>query len=444
MTSVRQQAGPGASRMTPARAARPGLTRWLPWLGYALALALAPLVLGSNRWVNMLSQMGCLIIICLSYNIKMGQGGMLSFGHAAYTGLGTFAVALSINHVSEQGLSLPLPFMPLAGGIFAALVSIPLGYVSTKKAGVTFAMISLGIGELLGAIAFMLPGVFGGDSGISVDRVYGEPFFGLSFGPQIQVYYLIAAYCFVCTALMYMFTATPLGRMLNAVRDNPERVAFIGYNTQWVRWFSFVVSGFFGGVGGGLLIINFEIFNSADAMGLMTTGAYLLFTFLGGATLFFGPILGAVLMVLAMVLMSELTSAWLLYLGLVFLLMVMYAPGGVASIIVAHARVLRSGRWRPLLLLYAGLLLAGAVLLLGASALVEMVYHHQLDAAMGSEVRYLRWTLDTASAATWLGMAALAAAGAGALELARRRFLRAWDAEQDTKQAGTPPLQEPA
>ena len=111
---------------------------------------------------------------------------------------------------------------------------------------------------------------------------------------------------------------------------------------------------------------------------------------------------------------------------------------------MAHARVLRSGRWRPLLLPYAGLLLAGAVLLLGASALVEMIYHHQLDAAMGSQVRYLRWTLDTASAAAWLGMAALAAAGAAALELARRRFLRAWDVAQDPSHAGALALQEPA
>lgn len=434
--------------MTTTQVARSGMTRWLPWLGYALVLGLAPVVLNSNHWVNMLSQMGCFIIICLSYNIKMGQGGMLSFGHAAYTGLGTFAVAVAINYVSDHGIAVPLVLMPLVGGVFAALVSIPLGYVSTKKAGVTFAMISLGIGELVGATAFMLPGVFGGDSGISIDRVYGDPFLGFTFGPQIQVYYLIAIYCLVCTVLMYAFTATPLGRMLNAVRDNPERVAFIGYNTQWVRWFSFVVSGFFGGVGGGLLIINFEIFNSADAMGLMTTGAYLLFTFLGGATLFFGPIIGAVLMVLAMVLMSELTSAWLLYLGLIFLLMVMYAPGGVASIVMANVNMVRAGRLRRLAGPYAGLLIAAGVMMLGVSALIEMIYHHQLDAAMGPEVTYLGWQLNTASAATWLGMLALAVVGGVLLELVRRRFVATWGEAQAQARAHAQdaalPREEPA
>lgn len=416
----------------------------LPWIIFALLLALAPVVLSSRHWTNMLSQMGCLVVICLSYNMKMGQGGMLSFGHAAYAGLGTFAVAVAVNHVSDHGIAFPLVLMPLVGGVVAALVSVPLGYVSTKKAGVTFAMISLGIGELLAATAFMLPGIFGGDAGISIDRVYGEPFLGFDFGPQRQVYYLIAVYCFVCTALMYAFTATPLGRMLNAVRDNPERVAFIGYNTQWVRWFSFIVSGFFAGVGGGLLMINFEIFNSADAMGLMTTGAYLLFTFLGGATLFFGPIIGAVLMVLAMVLMSELTSAWLLYLGLIFLLMVMYAPGGVASIVMANVNMLRAGKLRRFAGPYAALLGASVVMMLGVTALIEMTYHHQLNSAMGPEVSYLGWPLDTSSVAVWLAAAAVALVGGGLLELARRRFAVRWgDAQTEISQAARP-VEEPA
>ena len=80
----------------------------------------------------------------------------------------------------------------------------------------------------------------------------GKPVLGISFGPQIQVYYLIALYCFVCTAAMFAFTRTPLGRMLNAVRDNPERVEFVGYDTQPVRWRAFMIAGFFAGIAGGL------------------------------------------------------------------------------------------------------------------------------------------------------------------------------------------------
>ena len=115
-------------------------------------------------------------------------------------------------------------------------------------------------------MALMFPSFFGGEGGVTTNRVYGTPFFGLTFGPQIQVYYLIAVYCFICTALMFAFTGTPLGRMLNAVRDNPERVEFIGYNTQRVRYFAFIIAGFFAGIGGGLAAINFEIVNAADSL----------------------------------------------------------------------------------------------------------------------------------------------------------------------------------
>ena len=137
---------------------------------------------------------------------------------------------------------------------------------------------------------------------------------------------------------MFAFTRTPLGRMLNAVRDNPERVEFIGYSTQRVRYLSFIIAGFFAGIAGGLYALNFEIV-TAEVVGAGRSGAYLFFTFLGGATFFFGPIIGAVLMILGFALFSELTKAWLLYLGLIFMFMVMYAPGGIASLIMMNLRV---------------------------------------------------------------------------------------------------------
>jgi branched-chain amino acid transport system permease protein len=101
------------------------------------------------------------------------------------------------------------------------LVAALLGAVTTKKSGNTFAMITLGVGELVWSMSLMLPEFFGGEGGISGNRVVGQPVMGITFGPQNQLYYLIAVYCFVSTALMYAFTHTPLGRMLNAVRDNP-------------------------------------------------------------------------------------------------------------------------------------------------------------------------------------------------------------------------------
>jgi branched-chain amino acid transport system permease protein len=166
-------------------------------------------------------------------------------------------------------------------------------------------------------------------------------------------------------------------------------------------------------------------------VGAARSGAYLLFTFLGGATFFFGPIIGAVLMVLAFVLFSEFTKAWLLYLGLIFLFMVMYAPGGIASLIMMNVRVAAFGKLRQLWKSYLGLAVTGVVMLAGASALVEMIYHLQLAGGQGTELQFFGVTLDVASTGSWLGSVVVMGIGFVLFEMVRRRFAREWGAIQE-------------
>jgi branched-chain amino acid transport system permease protein len=403
--------------------------RWMVWSGYALVLLVAPLVFTSGLSQTLLSQMGVAIIACLAYNMLLGQGGMLSFGHAVYSGLGGFLAIHTLNQIGDGTLHLAVSLVPLAGGLAGLFFAALLGFVTTRKSGTTFAMITLGIGELVWSMSLMLPEFFGGEGGVTSNRVVPPAALGITFGPQIQVYYLIALYCFVCTGLMFAFTRTPLGRMLNAVRDNPERVAFIGYDTQRVRWFAFMISGFFAGISGGLAAINFEL-ATAEVVSAQRSGAYLLFTFLGGSTAFFGPIIGGVLMVLATVVLSQLTKAWLLYLGLAFVLMVMYAPSGVAGLILANLRVAAFGKLRPLWRGYLALAVAGALALTGASAMVEMLYHLQLNEALGPVMKFGGVMLDAKGAAAWMVAAALFVVGAVAFEVARRRFRVRWDEAQ--------------
>lgn len=403
--------------------------RWLVWGLFALVLALAPLAFGSNLALTMLSQMGIAIVACLSFNMLLGQGGMLSFGHAVYTGLGSYVAIHALNAVSAGTLALPVSLVPVVGGIAGMGFAVLLGYVTTRKSGTPFAMITLGMAELVSAMSLMFSEFFGGEAGVAGDRVAGRPFFGITFGPQIQVYYLIAIYTFLCVAAMFAFTRTPLGRMLNAVRDNPERVEFVGYNPQRVRYLAFIIAGFFAGIAGGLAAINFEIV-TAEVVGAGRSGAYLLFTFLGGATFFFGPLIGAVLMVIAFVLLSEFTKAWLLYLGLIFLFMVMYAPGGIASLIMMNLRVAAFGRLRALWTSYLALGGSALVMLVGAAAMVEMIYHLQLGAALGSELRFMGATLDSKGVDSWVGAALVLITGLGMFELSRRQFRRDWGEAQ--------------
>ncbi|MCY7314170.1 MAG: branched-chain amino acid ABC transporter permease [Rubrivivax sp.] len=404
--------------------------RWVVWGGYALVMLAAPLLWKSSLSLTMLSQMGIAIIACLAFNMLLGQGGMLSFGHAVYSGLGSFFAMHAINLAGQGQIVMPISLVPLVAGVFGALFAVLLGYVTTKKAGTPFAMITLGVGELVAAMALMFPGFFGGEGGISGNRVQGAPFLGITFGPQVQLYYLIAIYTFVCTALMFAFTRTPLGRVLNAVRDNPERVEFIGYNTQFVRYFAFIASGFFMGISGGLAALNFEIV-TAEVVGATRSGAYLLFTFLGGAIFFFGPIIGAVLLVLALVLLSELTQAWLLYLGLVFTFMVMFAPGGISSLIMMNLRVASFGKLRPLLASYLALAGAAATVLLGASVMIEMLYHQQLNAALGPTMKFLGASIDTEGFDSWFGACFVLLVGAALFEVVRRQFVHEWGCTQE-------------
>ena len=406
------------------------VARWVIWGGFAIVLAVAPLLWSSGFAQTMLCQIGIAVVACLAYNILLGQGGMLSFGHAVYSGLGSFLAIHTLNLASAGKIWVPVSLIPLVGGLSGLFFAALLGWVTTKKAGTTFAMITLGIGELVWSMSLMVPEFFGGEGGVTGNRVVGQPFLGITFGPQIQVYYLIAVYCFLSTAAMFAVTRTPLGRMLNAVRDNPERVEFIGYSTQRVRYFAFMLSGFFMGIAGGLGALNFEIV-TAEVVGAARSGAYLLFVFLGGATFFFGPIIGAVLLVVALVLLSELTMAWLLYLGIVFLFMVMYAPGGIASLIMMNLRLAAFGKLRQVWTSYLALGGSALTALAGVAAMIEMIYHLQLNQALGPMTPFMGAMLDAKGVDAWFGAAMLVVVGAAMFEATRRRFTLQWGTIQE-------------
>jgi branched-chain amino acid transport system permease protein len=413
------------------------LGRWILWSGAALVFLIAPHLFSGGFALTMLTQMGTLILFALSYNMLLGQGGMLSFGHAVYSGLGAYVTVHVLNLMGKGSFYLPVPLLPLVGGLAGLFFGVLFGYVTTKRAGTTFALISLGIGEMVFACVRMFPGFFGGEAGISTNRVVGQPFLGLTFGPAIQVYYLVAVWCFLGMAAMFALTQTPLGRMANAVRDNPERAEFVGYNTQHVRFLQLVLSSFFAGVSGALSCINFEIV-SEENVSAIRSGGVLLATFIGGVPFFFGPVLGAIVFVFFVVALSGFTKAWLLYLGLFFVLMVVYAPGGIASLILMQFPVIRAGRWRELLVPYALAALAGLVVLAGLIGLVEMVYRLSEQGA-STVLTVLGVSFDARSAPPWIVLGAVLAAGLAALRAAMRLVGERWGTIQLDLQAKAAP-----
>lgn len=401
------------------------LGRRIIWTTFALVLLVAPLVFNKGASLSILCTMGTVMIFALSYNMLLGQGGMLSFGHAVYSGLGAYFAVHALNMAGAGQLPIPVSLMPLVGGFAGMFFGVLFGYVTTKKAGTTFAMITLGIVELVFACSLMFPGFFGGEGGISTNRVMGKPFLGITFGPQIQVYYLIAVWLFIATVAMYAFTQTPLGRIINAVRDNPERVEFIGYNTQYVRYFTLILSAFFAGISGGLSAINFELV-TAENVSALRSGAVLLFSFIGGVGFFFGPMIGAVIGVFMTVLLSEFTKAWQLYLGVFFIVIVMFAPFGIAGIIMLNLRVMKHGLFRRVQGSMAAACAAALLGLIGLFAFIEMLYHRTLNAANGFEMQLWGMKVDTNAVLPWALAVLVMALGLGLFLLTARRFKQKW------------------
>ena len=278
-----------------------------PWIIAAVLLAILPQVFTNNSALTIMNQMSITIVFALAYNMLLGQGGMLSFGHAVYAGVGGFA-CMHIMNMSDFFSSIPLVILPVFGGLFGMGLAMIVGSFSTRSAGTVFAMISLGVGELIAASSVIVVAFFGGEGGVSGDRTYAQPFFGVEFLQQEEVYYLTAAWVIISAALMYLWSRTPVGRMANAVRDNPERAEFLGYSARWVRYYSFVASGFFAGVSGGLFAINYEILTEEN-LNTASSGIILLVTFLGGVGFFFGPIIGAVAFTLLQTVLSLSTQA---------------------------------------------------------------------------------------------------------------------------------------
>jgi branched-chain amino acid transport system permease protein len=396
------------------------------WVVAALALLLLPQIFGSGGSLTTFSLIGISIIFSLSYNILLGQTGMLSFGHAVYYGLGGFLVIHAINMIGANKLSIPLPIVPLIGGLTGLLFAALLGWVSTQRSGTAFAMISLGVAELIASSALILRTFFGGEAGISANRTKLFKLFGWNFGPQIQIYYLVAAWTLIAVIAMYALTRTPLGRMCNAVRDNPQRVQFVGYDPHMVRYIAFCFSGFFAGIAGALAAINFEIANSAY-LGAVQSGTVLFATYIGGVGFFVGPIVGAIFVTFLSLGLSDLTQVWQLYFGLIFIAVVLFAPGGITGLVMLHRPLIKAGTLTKILPSYLIALAPTLAMIAGLILSLETIVHYTVNPGDDSHIRAFGVSFDAASRYIWAMAAILLIGGYLVARKTWRRIGHAWD-----------------
>ncbi len=289
-------------------------------------ILLLPFFLPENG-VTIATRMLIAALFALAYNLLWRHGRLLSFGHAVYFGAGMFA-AIHLMRAAESGrFTLPLPLIPLVGALAGALVGVLLGFLATTRGGTYFAMITLATGELAYAVGPRWDAVFGGESGISTMRM---PWASFDFGSQTQVYGLALVWFLVGAAGLYGFAATPLGRITFALGENETRLRALGYRTHLTKTALFAISATVAGLAGALLAVANENVDYGIFSGV-NSAQPVLQTFIGGAATFLGPAVGAVVLTWVGNQVSDMTRLWLLYQGLLFVAVVLFAPDGLTG-----------------------------------------------------------------------------------------------------------------
>lgn len=290
------------------------------------ALPLVPLLAG-DRFVFVAIQVLTASLFALSFNFLWHNTRLLSFGHAAYFGAGMFS-AIHLMRAAEADLfSVPLPFIPLVSAIAAGILGLLAGFFATVRTGTYFAMITLAIAELIYALGSQWEAVFGGEAGLSSMR---QPWLWWSFATSAQTYYVVLGWFLAGAATLYFIGRTPLGRLAIAIGDDEVRVGFLGYHVHLAKTIVFALSAFFAGLAGSLLGITSENASYGIFAGTVSASVVLQ-TFIGGPGTFLGPVIGAAILTLLGSMVSDITRLWLLYVGVVFVLMMLYMPHGIVA-----------------------------------------------------------------------------------------------------------------
>jgi len=269
-------------------------------------------------------------LAAMSLNFLLGFTGVLSFGHAAYFGLGAYGTAMAIKYL-EQGT---LPGMA-AGVIIATIAAAIIGALIVRRRGVYFAMVTIAFGQVFYFIAFRWNVVTGGDDGLT--GWHRMPIdLGLAnldiFGNDKAFYYFALVIFAICVAIMAMLLNSPFGRTLLAIRENERRARFLGIPIERHIWLSFVISCFFVSVAGALYAL-LNNFTDPRALRFDLSGNFVIMAVLGGMRFFWGPLIGAAILVALQDYISSHTENWMSAIGLVFVLVVLFFPRGVLGIL---------------------------------------------------------------------------------------------------------------
>jgi branched-chain amino acid transport system permease protein len=323
------------------------MTRRVPWLLLLLVAAFFVPAAGSRYYTFLANDVVIWALFATSLNLLVGYTGLVSFGHAAYFGIGAYTTGILMKNV---GVPFLLAFP--AAGLVAGLFALVFGFFCVRLTRIYFAMLTLAFAQIVWAICFKWNEVTGGEQGMPeipypsfdwVERAASWlPFLG-GYKTSEYFYFLTLVLVAACLWLLRRVVGSPFGRMLTTIRENPERAEFIGVNVRRYELAAFVVAGVFAGFSGGL----FGIFNRGvfpDFAYWTKSSEVLIMTLLGGMGTFLGPALGALVLIWLNQQIVSYTQYWPLILGTILVVLLFVFPGGIAGALESAARRLRGGR----------------------------------------------------------------------------------------------------
>jgi branched-chain amino acid transport system permease protein len=264
-------------------------------------------------------------LFALGYNICLGYTGMLSFGHAAYFGVGAYATGIVLIRLWDN-----VWFGLACGFLLGAVTALVLGYLCIKRHGIYFAMLTMAFAQLIYFVAFQWVGLTGGDNGLR--NIPAAPLqlpgFAVDIDSPLGFYFFVLLFVALSLIGISRVLESPFGHVLQAVRENEKRALSCGYQTSNVRWLAFIISGGISGLAGGLYAIYLH-FVGIETLYWITSGQVLMMTLLGGMGTFFGPFVGAGVFLFMEDILSAMTTNWMIFLGTIFVLCVLFFPSGI-------------------------------------------------------------------------------------------------------------------
>ena len=276
--------------------------------------------------LRMATEIIILTLFAMTWKMMLNEGGMFSFGHAVYFGLGAYASVLGWLHI--PGLSFLSGI--LLGALFAALVAFVLGAFLVRMSGTYFALLTLAFNQLIWAIVWKWRDVTGGDDGLG--KFPKPELFGLTMKDPATFYYVSLVIIGACLFACWYFTRTPLGNICMSVKSNEERAQFIGFNVKASKLVFLTLLGFMAGISGALYAQFQEFIATSVIDGAMSTNV-LFMAYIGGIGYFWGPIVGSAIFVYLSEYLSSFTDRWEFILGVIFILVVLFAPQGILGTI---------------------------------------------------------------------------------------------------------------